>query len=249
MSATERLTKTSVLPFGIRPMEERDIARVSEIERDAFPTLMAPTSFRRELTNRLASYRVAWRRDDPFGNGASAAHAPNAAGQVNVRRLISGLLCNARGLWPMRSSASEPGQDFLAGFIGTWYREDEVHIVSVGVRREYRGWGIEELLLIAAIEDAIGRRASVVTLEVRVSNHVARRLYQKYGFKERDKRKGYYTDNREDALIMTTDPIQLPPYQEQLWKLMRAHERRWSYAPAEPYPSLPATPGSAAQGT
>ena len=107
---------------------------------------------------------------------------------------------------------------------------DEAHIVSIGVRRGFRGKGVGELVLIGAIEQAMVRNARVVTLEVRISNHIAQNLYRKYGFEERGIRKGYYTDDREDALIMTTDPIHVPPYPEKLRGLIHAHEQRWGRA-------------------
>ena len=59
-------------------------------------------------------------------------------------------------------------------------------------------------MLVALIDAAILRGAEEMTLEVRVSNHVAQSLYQKYAFAEVGRRKRYYHDNNEDALIMTT---------------------------------------------
>ena len=66
-----------------------------------------------------------------------------------------------------------------------------------------------------------------MTLEVRTSNHAARNLYLKYGFKERGVRKAYYSDNGEDALIMTTGRIDLPAFAKHLKTVVQAHERRW----------------------
>ena len=129
-----------------------------------------------------------------------------------------------------KGSRSGPGQDFIAGFLGIWYMLDEAHIVSVGVRNRYRRFGIGEMLLIAAIEQAMARRAAVVTLEVRSSNRAAINLYRKYGFSEKGVRKGYYADNREDALIMTTEPIQHPDYRGFFVELEREHRRRWGVA-------------------
>ena len=83
------------------------------------------------------------------------------------------------------------------------------------------------MLLIAAIEQAVARRVAVMTLEVRVSNDAARGLYSKYGFTERGLRKAYYKDNREDALIMTTDSILGPPFSNRFACLVDCHERRW----------------------
>ena len=119
---------------------------------------------------------------------------------------------------------------FVAGFLGASYMVDEVHIVSVGVRGTLRGRGIGELLLIGAIEQAMARDARVVSLEVRPSNMVARNLYHKYGFRSRGLRKSYYADNREDAIIMTTDPIKEAPFPDLLRSLTLAHERRWGRA-------------------
>ena len=107
---------------------------------------------------------------------------------------------------------------------------DEAHIVAIGVRNEFRGLGIGELMLIAAIEQAIQLESRVVTLEVRVSNFVAQNLYKKFGFSERGVRKGYYTDNREDALILTTDTIHSTEFAQQFLALVQAHENRWGGA-------------------
>ena len=85
-------------------------------------------------------------------------------------------------------------------------------------------------MLIAAIEQATQLESRVVTLEVRVSNFVAQNLYKKFGFTERGVRKGYYTDNREDALIMTTDTIQSQGFSCQFEELVQAHQCRWGRA-------------------
>ena len=226
MSAIEERIQANLVPFGVRPMEERDISQLAEIERDAFPNLFPPTSFGRELRNRLAHYLVAWRRGDGEGDVAPEKRAePGPA----VRPLFTRILGNARSAWTRRYTTWEPGRDFLAGFVGTWYMADEAHIVSVGVRSEYRGVGIGELLLIAAIEHAFETKARVVTLEVRVSNDAAKSLYEKYGFSARGIRKGYYTDNREDALIMTTEPIEIADYRANFGELVSVHERRWRH--------------------
>ena len=107
---------------------------------------------------------------------------------------------------------------------------DEAHVVSVGVRTSDRGRGIGELLLIGALERAMSRTAAVMTLEVRASNWVAINLYRKYGFEQRGVRKAYYVDNREDALIMTTEPILRPEYREFFVALEREHATRWGAA-------------------
>ena len=231
MESIGRSGTGKAMPFAVRPLEERDIAQSALIEREAFPNLFPATSFRRELKNKIASYLSAWRTDDLASDEVSTDQASGTPEHHNDRVLIDKLIRNVGRLWHKSCSDGESAEQFIAGFLGTWYVVDEAHIVSVGVRRAYQGRGIGEMLLIGAIEQAMARRARVVTLEVRVSNQVARNLYMKYGFKARGLRKGYYSDNREDALIMTTDPIITSPYPESFQKLVQAHEQRWG--PAE----------------
>ena len=218
MKATAARPRSKTMQFAVRPLRAVDVQQSSEIERDAFPTLFPPTPFRRELNNRNVSFLVAWRKP---------AHpdllAPGRHGRRG--RILDSLSKSARG---MLRGALERGEDFISGFLGTWYMVDEAHIITVGVRNAFRGSGIGELLVIAAIEQAMDRQAAVVTLEVRPSNMAAINLYRKYGFKEKGLRKGYYADNREDALIMTTDPLQHPDYRGLFIEREQEHRRRWA---------------------
>ena len=218
MSVALNIPHTNQMPYALRPMQERDLAQAAEIERDAFPTLFPPTSFRRELKNRLARYLVAWRLEDPPELTRQPVESP-----MGITRLWR----SAANLWNGRPIAWQPGQPYIVGFLGTWYMHDEAHIVSVGVRSDYRGFGIGELLLIGAIEQAQKRRMQVVTLEVRSSNYVAQNLYKKYGFEKMGVRKGYYSDNREDAVIMTASAINGISYRQELGALVESHKRRW----------------------
>ncbi|HZU75268.1 MAG TPA: GNAT family N-acetyltransferase, partial [Dehalococcoidia bacterium] len=102
--------------------------------------------------------------------------------------------------------------------------------VTVAVRTASRRQGIGELLLLTAIALAQQRGERVLTLECRVSNTGAQALYAKYGFRSVGVRKRYYTDNNEDALIMTTPEIQTPAYQAQFERLRTAHRERWGAA-------------------
>lgn len=88
------------------------------------------------------------------------------------------------------------------GYGGVWIVVDEAHITNIAVRPEYRGKKIGETLLKQLQNLAREKGAKTMTLEVRVSNHVAQNLYRKLGFKNGGIRKGYYTDNFEDALVM-----------------------------------------------
>jgi [ribosomal protein S18]-alanine N-acetyltransferase len=97
--------------------------------------------------------------------------------------------------------------DEIVGFAGMWLLVDEAHVTTFATRRAWRRCGIGERLLLALLDLAEARGAHEATLEVRPSNMPARRLYEKYGFKMVGTRTRYYSDNNEDALIMTTDAL------------------------------------------
>jgi ribosomal-protein-alanine N-acetyltransferase len=102
------------------------------------------------------------------------------------------------------------GED-LVGYVIVSRYVDAWHVMNVAVRPEERGRGIGTALLERLFEATASDARRGYTLEVRVSNERAIKLYERLGFKGRGVRRGYYTDNREDALIMWKDPIRLEP--------------------------------------
>jgi ribosomal-protein-alanine N-acetyltransferase len=107
-------------------------------------------------------------------------------------------------------------QDVVVGFAGLWLMVDEAHVTTFAVDPAWRRRGVGERMLLALLDVAVARRAREATLEVRLSNMAARCLYEKYGFRPVGVRPRYYTDNGEDALIMTTEPLESPPMRERL---------------------------------
>ena len=95
----------------------------------------------------------------------------------------------------------------LVGYAGTWHILDEGHITTIAVKNFYQRNHIGEALIKAIIDDCYKDGVKYLTLEVRVSNIPAIKLYEKYGFQSLGTRKGYYQDNNEDALIMWTENI------------------------------------------
>ena len=89
--------------------------------------------------------------------------------------------------------------------MGAWKIIDEAHITNIAVLKEYRGKKIGEALLKEMINTCKDNKINSMTLEVRVSNLVAQNLYKKFGFKFSGIRKEYYSDNKEDAIIMWND--------------------------------------------
>jgi [ribosomal protein S18]-alanine N-acetyltransferase len=97
--------------------------------------------------------------------------------------------------------------DSIIGYAGMWLIMDEAHITTIGVDPEFRGQKIGEHMLLNLLEEAMHRSARRATLEVRKNNFVAQNLYTKYKFRTVAVRKGYYTNNHEDALVMWIDDM------------------------------------------
>lgn len=92
--------------------------------------------------------------------------------------------------------------DKIVGYVGIWFVVDEGHITNVAVHSDYRGKKIGDRLVKEMVELCKENNLVAMTLEVRTSNTVAQNLYRKYGFKMGGIRKEYYSDNKEDAIIM-----------------------------------------------
>jgi len=90
----------------------------------------------------------------------------------------------------------------LVGYVVNSRYVDAWHVMNVAVDPDYQRRGIATRLLERLFELTADDHRRGYTLEVRVSNHDAIRLYEKLGFERRGTRRGYYTDNREDALVM-----------------------------------------------
>ncbi|MGI6345273.1 MAG: ribosomal protein S18-alanine N-acetyltransferase [Bacillota bacterium] len=90
----------------------------------------------------------------------------------------------------------------IVAYAGAWIVLDEAHITNIAVHPDFRGRGYGEAILLALLRRVRARGARRATLEVRENNRVAQQLYLKHGFEFQGRRRGYYTDTGEDALIM-----------------------------------------------
>lgn len=210
--------RATTVPCRIRFMRAEDIPQVLDIERHSFPTSWPQTVYQRELKNKLARYLVAYQP----GEGPPASGAPLEDGQRGIRRLARRFF----GGLPERAG------DRIVGLVGLWCTMGEGHIVTIAVRPEYRRQGIGELLLVAALEAAIEAGQDEVTLEYRISNQAARALYEKYGFAKVGVRARYYSDNHEDAVLMTTPPLRSTAFRRVLERRVAELRARWG----EDYP-------------
>ena len=106
--------------------------------------------------------------------------------------------------------------DRVVGFAGIWMMVDEAHITTFGVHPDSRRQAIGRQLLLNLAEISIAIGARRMTLEVRASNEVAQALYAAFGFEVLGRRRAYYSDDGEDALIMTTPALDDPAMQSVL---------------------------------
>lgn len=90
----------------------------------------------------------------------------------------------------------------IKGYMGLWLNEDALQLTTIGVDPEYQNQGYATALIDYMLEFAIKNKVSVITLEVRMSNEKAIRLYEKVGFKKVAMRKQYYSHPDEDAILM-----------------------------------------------
>ena len=110
--------------------------------------------------------------------------------------------------------------DRVVGFGGIWLMVDEAHITTFGVHPDHRRRGVGRHLLLRLAELAIELGSTRMTLEVRISNEPAQLLYSSFGFRVAGRRIAYYSDDGEDALVMTT-----PELADQAMRTLLAVER------------------------
>jgi ribosomal-protein-alanine N-acetyltransferase len=216
-----RLAMKTATRYLARRMRISDIPQVLEIERESFPAMWPPTAFRRELQqNRLAHYIVVSERNY-IAEHDGDDDEPGTIGRIlgEIRHILSG---EDDELPP-----PEGRPELIVGFVGVWMMPDEAHIVTIATRESHRRQGIGEMLLQEAIELAREKAQPLITLEVRVSNEPAIALYRKYGFEEAGLRPRYYSDNREDAYILTAASVTSDHYAELLARLRSEHRRRF----------------------
>jgi [ribosomal protein S18]-alanine N-acetyltransferase len=107
----------------------------------------------------------------------------------------------------------------VVAYGGIWVILEDSHITTIAVHPGYRGRKYGEVMLLRLLDEAIERGASWMTLEVRESNTVAQNLYRKYGFTTVSTRKGYYSDNNENALVMWAGNLRSAIYKNRLQAL------------------------------
>jgi ribosomal-protein-alanine N-acetyltransferase len=193
-------------------MQARHIPAVSAIERESFPIAWPASAYRREIERNQMAYYIVARRSALAGD---LRREPRFSAEEPEARANGGSILGRLGrLIRSDDHRFEPQTahelESIVGYTGMWLMVDEAHITTIAVDPVYRGEGIGELLLLALLDHAWEIGADTATLECRMSNTVAQQLYRKYRFEDVGVRKNYYSDDGEDALIMTTTGLESP---------------------------------------
>ncbi len=189
------------MTFVLRYMRLEDIPQIVSIDRASFPTPWSASTYKFEITNRETSHMVvleACEPNTPSGNG------------------VLGLIRRLRGT---------PSADQVVGYGGCWLIAGEAHISTIAVSPEYRGRGLGELLLAGMLQCAMNLEGEYSILEVREGNATAQALYRKYEYRVVGRRRGYYRDNNEDALLMEARPLDVAYGQRLADRLAALSER------------------------
>ena len=191
-------------PYLARHMRLEDIPQVVTIDRASFPNPWPPHAYQFEISNRDTSHMIVIEAFDQISSRGSSW----------------------RGLIDRLFASKMDGQ--IAGYGGCWLITGEAHISTIAVLPTFRGQGIGELLLSHMLLRAVLLEAEYSVLEVRESNLSAQALYHKYEYEVVGRRKGYYRDNAEDALLMEVRPLD-SAYQTRLRQHIEALARRVSF--------------------
>jgi [ribosomal protein S18]-alanine N-acetyltransferase len=202
MNASSTALDLSTTPYLVRPMQLDDLEGVMVVERSCFSMPWPASAFRYDLTQNNHAHYV-----------------------VVAQREAGGALTDGEGTasWWQRFWRGDTGRPSrILAYGGFWCLVDEAHIANIAVAPTWRGRGLGELMLVSMLDDGVTQGMQTATLEVRVSNGIAQNLYRKYGFEIVGRRKRYYSDNYEDALIMSTGILISSHYQQSLAQLKRA---------------------------
>lgn len=209
-------------PYTIEPMRREDVSTVHRIERQVFSSPWSTYSFLHEITyNENSAYLVL--RYEPWVDEGREGLLPQP-----IARLLG-------------RADDDPS---LLGYGGFWMIAARAHISTLALRPAWRGRGLGELLLATLCDQALQRGARVINLEVRTSNTVAQNLYEKYGFEITKTHEGYYSDNDEDAYIMSTRSYSAEAYRKHLDRLIRRLRKRLASQSQAPPENAPRPPGT-----
>ncbi|WP_445305040.1 ribosomal protein S18-alanine N-acetyltransferase [Microcoleus sp. Pol12B4] len=193
----------------IKHLTTEDLNSAVELDRLCFGGLWTLEGYGRELGSPNSDLLGLWSSETDVGKSARNL-ADTGVPPLQIPPILIGLGC----LWAIL---------------------EEAHITILAIHPRFQGQGLGQALLWALLKKAHYRQLERATLEVRESNLAAVSLYKKFGFKEAGRRKRYYEDTGEDALVMWRSGIEKPEFQqylavEKVQSCDRLHQKNWHLA-------------------
>ena len=193
----------------IKQITAEHLNSVVEIDRKSFGGLWTIEGYRRELGSPNSDLLGLWVSETGAGEPGSCDSQLESIEPANI--------FNSKPLSFENSTPATPNSKLPPRLIGLgclWAILEEAHITILAIDPRFQGQGLGQALLWALLTSANRRQLERATLEVRASNLVALSLYNKFGFQEAGRRKRYYADTGEDAVIMWRNDLEKREFQE-----------------------------------
>jgi len=210
----------------IKHLTPEHLPSAVELDRHCFGGLWAIEGYRCELDNPNSDLLGLWiweTEDCESGQNRSGTGAPPLQNRAGT------------GTPLLQNRAGTGAPPLLIGIGCLWAILEEAHITMLAIHPQFQRQGLGQALLWALLKSACDRQLERSTLEVRDSNLAAVCLYKKFGFKEAGRRKRYYQDTGEDALVMWHNSLAKPEFQqylavEKVQMCDRLHQKKWHWA-------------------
>ena len=202
----------------IRAMTVADLPIVRRIEEHAYNGHPPRTPFEREIRNGLAAYSVL-----QWGGTQRGGTQRGGTQRGGTQPPPQTLSAPGRAARLLRRAGSATDRDRpILGFLGLWFLGDQLHITTIATDPLVQGRRVASHLMLCAFDTAEESGLRTLALEVRASNERARAIYERFGLREVGRRRRYYSDNGEDAVIMVTESIETEAMQQRIARLREA---------------------------
>ncbi|NEQ64753.1 MAG: ribosomal protein S18-alanine N-acetyltransferase [Symploca sp. SIO2D2] len=197
----------------LKPLTTEQLTAAVELDQLCFGGLWTKSGYERELDSPNSQLLILeGRRQEAEGRRQEAEGSPNDKISPSEDGNSQSPIPNSQSPIPNLPVKYPP----LLGLGCFWSILEEAHITILAVHPDWRGQGLGQLLLYALLKKAQELQLEWATLEVKPSNQAALSLYQKFGFVEAGRRRCYYQDTGEDALILWCSGLQTPEFTQRL---------------------------------
>ncbi|NET59278.1 MAG: ribosomal protein S18-alanine N-acetyltransferase [Symploca sp. SIO2E6] len=219
----------------LKPLTVEQLTAAVELDQLCFGGLWTKSGYERELDSPNSQLLVLeGRRQEVGGRRQEAGGRRQKAGGSNDENISPPCMnipfsASPRPRVPASPHPLVPASPPLVGLGCFWSILEEAHITIVAVHPDWRRQGLGQLLLYALLQNATKLKLERATLEVKPSNQAAVSLYHKFGFQEAGRRRNYYQDTGEDALILWRSGLQTPEFSQTLANIYQQLQPRLAH--------------------